>query len=648
MLPEIICSTIHSQLFGSGVVRTALIAQRVRLCFSLLVLMALNTVFTSVLADDRIDEKKQRVADLNYGHALYHFFQGSEINALTELLVAEAKGGIEGHGDNPAIMQAGISLSYGMADTAHDIFLEMLDENRPERVRNAAWYHLARMHYLRENWASSQQASDRITENIDRSLKPRVQILRTDLAIKTGDLVRANELLEDPLAYGEFLPFAHFNLATALSRDGKFAVARSYYDSAIEAVYSLEPVTEDGLDLLDKIRTAAGYNLLLNGDNLGAISEFDQVQLNSLDSELALLGYGRAAVEERDYLAALKPWNELSKRSLVSPAAQEAMLSIPVAYEALGAKGEALTAYERAESIYLEEMDRIDELLQFLETNKLEAAALLNEPLNWFETRAEVASAPRARQLAELFSLNRFQTQLHEFQDISQLRELIDIWKKRLTLYSEMLDERQLLRAQDQTDLAALNLNGKIQDLELQSINLINKLSTIRNTKDYFALVRGESAGLIDRVDESERRIEKLNSAGEETQTAEEKLARYRGLLMWQAAENFADELYLGQRAIESMEAELETLKRTSDRVKLIFSNAPDIAPYQNQISGMQVRLDKGAERLEQLIAASEAQLLREITSELKTQKRRLRIYLSQARLSIARIYDERTQEIEQ
>ena len=582
----------------------------------------------------------ERVVDLQYGNALYHYFQNHELDALTELHLAQMRGGITGHGDNPELMKAGISLAYGMADVAEEIFIELLDQNHPETVRNAAWYYLARLHYLRGDWVLSEQAASKVTEKVEHHLAPSVQMIRTNLAIKTDRINDAELLLKDPRSYGEFLPYAYFNVATALSRTENHQAATPHYKNAVDAVYDLKPVTKDDLALIDKIRTAAGYNFLLAGSSTDAIGQFSQVQLTSIDSDTALLGYGRAAIEQSDYVSALKPWNELARRSLLSPAAKEALVSIPVAYERLGATGEALSAYEQAETTYVSEIERIEALLEFIEQGRFQATALLNEKQSRFETRAEAVSAPRAQQLAELFSLNQFQERAHEFQDLRELRSMIDLWTQRLDLYSDMLDERQLLRLRDQEALDTMHLESQIRELEQKSKRLQEKNSDIENQKDYLALTTGDTVNLKTRIEDSKSRIEKLRQSGEDTSSFEEPLEFYSGLMLWQAAEDFAVNIYDQKRTAMEVEDNLESLKKTHDRVTQIFASAPDIAPYKHRINELRSRLDSGSIAIDQLIEAAEQSLVDEIRDELNGQKKRLRVYLSQAKLSIARIYD--------
>ena len=92
------------------------------------------------------------------------------------------------------------------------------------------------------------------------------------------------------------------------------------------------------------------------------------------------------------------------------------------------------------------------------------------------------------------------------------------------------------------------------------------------------------------------------------------------------------------------MDAAHRALTDTNNRVSHALSTAPDILPYQDRIARLREQLDTVNEQLTQVINASENQLLAEIVRELNTQQRRLTVYLSQARLSIARIYDAESQ----
>src|SRR5690606_38719302 len=121
---------------------------------------------------------KSQVADLRYSVALYHYYQQDYLNALSELMVADARDGIQGHGDNPEIFVGGISLAFGMEKRAEAIFNELLQDARhPQSVRDAAWFYLGKLHYLRGHWLEAQQSFARVSDNFNPVLAAELKAL---------------------------------------------------------------------------------------------------------------------------------------------------------------------------------------------------------------------------------------------------------------------------------------------------------------------------------------------------------------------------------------------------------------------------------------------------------------------------------------
>ncbi|MDZ4260943.1 MAG: hypothetical protein U1B30_01245, partial [Pseudomonadota bacterium] len=110
----------------------------------------LMLVAVAVTSVDAKEKPKTSVADLRYGVALYHYYQQDYIAALAELMVADTRDGIQGHGDNPELIAGGVSLAFGMQHHAEGVFNQILqDERRPQSVRDAAWFYLGKLHYTR-------------------------------------------------------------------------------------------------------------------------------------------------------------------------------------------------------------------------------------------------------------------------------------------------------------------------------------------------------------------------------------------------------------------------------------------------------------------------------------------------------------------
>ena len=119
-----------------------------------LTICALTGLFAVPITNTFAAEKpKSEVADLRYGVALYNYYQQEYIPAITELMIADARDGIHGHSNNPELIAGGISLAFGMQKHAEELFSHLLeDNNRPQNVRDAAWFYLGKLQYARGDW----------------------------------------------------------------------------------------------------------------------------------------------------------------------------------------------------------------------------------------------------------------------------------------------------------------------------------------------------------------------------------------------------------------------------------------------------------------------------------------------------------------
>ena len=148
-------------------------ARRWLFTLTLLATSLLTTSFSSLAAND---EPLSSVADLRYGATLFEYYQGHYFEALSELMIAEERGGIQGHSDNPKLIEGGINLSFGMEQTAGEIFNALLSADaegnfsRPLSVRNAAWFYLGKLRYLRGDWDGTEASFRNITGRFDKKL----------------------------------------------------------------------------------------------------------------------------------------------------------------------------------------------------------------------------------------------------------------------------------------------------------------------------------------------------------------------------------------------------------------------------------------------------------------------------------------------
>jgi tetratricopeptide (TPR) repeat protein len=590
-------------------------------------------------------EPPATVVDLRYGAALYDYYQGNYWNALSQLLVADSQAPIQGHGDKPKIMEGTFSLAYGLERRASDIFLQVLDTgNDKPGSHDIAWFYLAKVRYSHGDWEGASQALANISEEPPRDYAEELHALRINVAIQQGDLSTASEWLRQQPPGESWLPYLYYNLGAAHSRAGNFRDAVSFYDHLAE----IPLWTEENRTVYDRAMTAAGYTHLRNRQYAKAQAEFSRVRVDSPLSSSAMLGYGWAAAEQGDFLDALTPWEYLAQQPLVDENAQEALLAVPYAYEQLGNKGLALKHFQRATERFSSELNTIDTTLDALYGEPLVDVLQIDPSVdfNWLNRAESAQLEPQLSYLAELFSRDSFQARVQEVRDLLAIRQRLQNWQNKLDLYAAMLKEREANRETQAAYLEQHDVAGSIAKLRQQRDALARELERVQNEQDYFALATGQQAQLVERLNNVAERLDALADAGQAVDEYRESYRRYAGLLLWQASEDFSSRVWETKKQLEQLNQQIAELEQTESRVKHLVATADDLAPYYRRIAAHQQRLARQQEELNSTLASAEQQLREQVAQVLETQRERLRYYLAQSRLSVARLYD--TAELEQ
>ncbi|NNL57426.1 MAG: hypothetical protein HKO71_06715 [Pseudomonadales bacterium] len=146
--------------------------------------------------------------DLDYGVALYDYFQQDYFNALSELLIAEKTGSIKHHTDFAKVLRGGIHLSYGMEEEARNIFYQIIEQGKAQS-------HL-------DNSGLSNGVVNTVASNIAQSSNAEGGLLGASKKASNENIARAWFYL-GKLLYkkGEFLPAAENleKVSKSLSRD---------------------------------------------------------------------------------------------------------------------------------------------------------------------------------------------------------------------------------------------------------------------------------------------------------------------------------------------------------------------------------------------------------------------------------------------
>lgn len=625
-------------------------------------LLALSTTSASAA-----EKPKTEVADLRYGVALYHYYQQDYIPAIAELMVADARDGIHGHGNNPELIAGGLSLAFGMQNHAEQLFSHLLQDNsRPQNVRDAAWFYLGKLQYARSDWTGAATSFSRVSEKFNADLLAEMHALQINLQIKQNALApfSIKQIEQDKLA--QWTPYALYNLGAANARNGDMKSAKEFFNELMSISFDGSTQSRsEYLTLVDKAHTAVGYTYLHDKSYLAAIEEFRKVRLDGIESNQALLGYGWAAIAQQKYAEAIKPWQVLQKRSLLYPAAQEALLALPFAYEKLNAPGDALREYENAEKLLDNEINLVrdmratltpGELLTLVSGKPVSAAELdalekKNEPgtltalitddgQNWLKLSGTSVIKTRSIYLRELFAQNEFQSDVLDLRDLLKLQKLLQDWQPKLVAYGDLLQQKQTWRQQKEQQLAQQSLQQKQADLQQRRDDLITRIQNIKSNNDYMALADEQTRKSYRLVERAQDTIERMKAKGEDTSEYEDRLWINRGILLWRASQTFYPALAELELSAANMDAGLDQIKTTRATIEKVVATGQDLQPLMQRVQQQQVQVDTQLQEVNKVIDVRAEKLRTKIDAQLSAHEKRLSRYLAQSHLAVARLYD--------
>ncbi|WP_078083019.1 tetratricopeptide repeat protein [Microbulbifer mangrovi] len=599
-------------------------------------------------AEPASTRKFQQAQDMRYGAALYHYFQGNTFDALSTLMVSDVRGDIVHHRDNAELIRGGISLAFGLERQAASLFEQQLqktaDENNRQRItrfREIAWLKLAELNYRQQNW-------DTAALQLEKSGAMHQSDLPLNLAIRSGDLEQAHTLLGMASLPVPKQVLGHSNLAAALARQQQLAAAADEYRRAATLVEQYPDADDELRVLRDKARIGAGYALALNNDYAGAAQEFQSVRLDTPWSPQALLGLGWASVNGEEYQRAVDALSYLIQQNPLSPEVQEALLALPFSYEMLRRPKLALKAYEGAEQKYLQALSDLATLfeasgrLQFAEIDVEENIDLRR--YGWLEdARTPAFMRINQKYLLQMMQSDRLQMQLSQLRDLRHLKQVLEQWQQRLPEFDNLIEEREQRRVAIVQQHDSAQYDQQVQIAERELATLKTNLARIETQQDGLAMLAtagGEEAEFLRMLRAAEARYQNLSNAGKTSNYQRQTLARARGILQWQAAEQYHENLWQKRKSISQLEEQLVDAARRQRNVARIAADAPQLNLLADGIESAGQRIAQQKNAIERASAAIETSIRQDMRNTLEAAKVRVEGYMAHARLSIARIQD--------
>ena len=591
----------------------------------------------------------QDLRDLYFGEALYHAWQGHYFDALQRLdtEVAMYRGldqpeldTLHFHINDAEFSVGDFELNYRMHHRAGRAIKAVLEGAVDEAVRNEAAFRLARIHFQKGQLDDALTALARIKGTVPVEISDDIEFLRANVYMATGRPSEAVKVLAQLRSDESLAGFVAYNLGIALLQDGRPQEAIEQLDKA-GRLTTADPA---GLAIRDKSNLVLGTILFESGNFERAKQSLDLVRLEGAFSNQALLRAGWAEASAKQYDRALVPWNILAEREPTDVAVQEAMLAVPHAYASLNLHGRAAITYGRALELFSNQIKRIDASIGSVREGRFLKALIREETRQdegWVISLRNLPDAPETYYLMELMASHDFQTALHNYLDLEELRSKLITWKTSLDAFEDVIR----LRAENyepllpQVDAQFRKLDSRIRVRLEQRKHLSERLKSILTAPRPEFLATAEERNAAERIAFIEKQLGDSDNPG--TVALRQRAARLRGALTWRLETEYHERLTAAHVHLNELKAPVDALNLQYEAfVRERQSATHSYVGYDVQISRLRERVSDGLQRVDSLMARQGHMIESVAINQLQARRERLVAQQTEARYGIADSYD--------
>ena len=607
-------------------------------------LLALAPVWAKNVTPDPNGLPPHPVMDLQYGDVLFYYYQDDYFDSITRLLAAQQLGRLPNTEGEAELLLGGLYLSLGEHVEAGRIFDALLAGKTSEAVRNKAWFYLGKVWYQRGYLQESERALRQVSDKIQPRISAERYMLLAQIMLRQGRDDDAIAVLGNWHGAPDWTAYAQYNLGVALVRKGRLDDAKQYLDR----VGRMTTANEELLSLKDKANLALGFALLQAKRPAEGRPILERVRLEGPYSSKALLGVGWADSSLGDFKRALVPWMALRKRNLLDSAVQESYLTVPYAFNQLGAGGQAAEYYNSAIDSFDAELKHIDDSIAQIRSGKLLDRLLSDDrkdTLTWYWQLKTLPDAPESRYLYQLLASNEFQEGLKNYRELNFMSRNLDDWREDVSAFDDMLDTRQHAYNERVPKADAVMAATDLDALTRQRVEFESRINEIEKTNDVAALGTPEEQKTWARL----KRIEDYLAAHPEDPDLTEMRDKWRlekGVMYWRLSESFKARLWNERRAVKELQASLVETQKRALLVKQARAGVPtNTGEFATRVEAIRARMNRLQQRLAALSERQNRFLQALAIEELERQKQRIETYQIQARFELAAIYDKAANE---
>ncbi|HEY3175414.1 MAG TPA: tetratricopeptide repeat protein [Candidatus Polarisedimenticolia bacterium] len=587
--------------------------------------------------------------DLYFGEALFHVYQGQYFDALERLDIELAQyhgldqpelDTLQYHINDAEFCVGDFELNYRMHRRAGRAIKAVLEGAVDEAVRNEAAFRLARIHFQKDQLEDAQHALGRIQGAVPEQIRDDVEFLRANIDMATGKPGEAVKVLEQVRSDPSLAGFVAYNLGIALLQDGRSQEAIEQLRKAGQM-----PAGDPGsLAIRDKSNLVLGSILFESASFDGAKQSLDRIRLEGPFSNQALLRAGWAEATAGQYDRALVPWNILVDREPTDVAVQEAMLAVPHAYASLNLHGRAALMYERALKLLSDQIQRVDASVDSIREGRFLHALVREESRQdetWVIRLRSLPDAPETYYLMELMASHDFQTALHNYLDLEDLRSKLIAWNASLDAFTDMIR----LRGENYDPLLP-EVDAQFRELDSRMrLRLEQRRHLGERLQAMLTAPRPDHLATADELIAGERiaQIEKQlgDSESPASLALRQRLARLRGAITWRLETEYHERLTAAHAHLKELNTHVDTLTRQYDSfVRTRQAATHSYVGYAAQMERLRGSVGDALQRVDTLMARQGHIIETVAIDQLEARHERLVAQQTQARYAVADSYD--------
>ena len=547
------------------------------------------------------------------------------------------------------VMRAAVFLSLGLEDQAEDLFYAVFEDGGS--ASGDAWYFLAQRLFSAGFYARAEQAARNAFAASPRLSRRHNQELSYLLVSSISEQDRVEEALTvlNGMADADiWTGYARYNLILAMVRQN--FRSRDIESTIDEAIFYL-PDNEEGTALRDRILLISGIAAMERDKHVMANRYFSDVTLESVFTPPALLHYGWNLLAQWRYEDAIQPWRILQQLyDEYHPAVVESYLAVPHTLELVDAVNQSVLAYERVEERLTEMVSELKQLNQEESLGDwLGEWRQANDSENWGWQRQALSDLPQSqitRFAQGLLKEEAFTQELARLHDLDRIRADLAEAMRELTLWSDILVERR-------ENLESMGGEALLEQLEERQMDVLRSILAVQDRlldedETVFSFASKSDEARIERLRNVVPAVTQLQKIGTPTRDLapyKERWRRMRGLQLWSIYEAQPQRKWDTERDHMILRSETDKLFRQLEntRTSLMWADS-SWRGFPERVRQLQQRVAALDASVAEIQSDQETLLTDMARAHLSELDERLTLYLAQARLALARLYDDSLQ----